>query len=268
MDSMWTQIVRDGVRIAVHDWREQGEPVVFLHGIAGHAYEWGSAAASLPPGLRAAALDQRGHGRSERRPTDVSPGAYIADVQAVIGEQFGTPVHLIGQSFGGHVAFLFAASHPGLVRSLVVIEASPSGPNPGSVSNVRDWLQAWPRPFRSQAQAAEFFGGAPHADAWVDGLEARDGGLWPRFDDDVLLTALGHLAARSWWDEWRSVTCRTMIVFGEKGIVSAEDVDRMSASGPRPEAHVVADAGHDVHLDQPKALAALLNSHFRERTGS
>jgi pimeloyl-ACP methyl ester carboxylesterase len=264
---MWRQIVRDGVRIAVFDWREQGEPVVFLHGIAGHANEWGSAAGGLPRRLRPVALEQRGHGRSERRPTDVSPTAYIADVKAVIDEQFHAPVHLIGQSFGGHIAFLFAASHPELVRSLVVIEASPSGPNPGSVSSVRNWLLAWPRPFTSRQQAAEFFGGPPHADAWVDGLEARDRGLWPQFDDDVLLAALGHLAAQSWWDDWKKVTCRSLIVFGEKSIVSAADVDRMSTTGPHPEAQVVAHAGHDVHLDQPEALAALLTSYLTERTG-
>jgi pimeloyl-ACP methyl ester carboxylesterase len=212
-------------------------------------------------------LELRGHGRSERRPADVSPAAYIADVKAVIDAQFDAPVHLVGQSFGGHIAFLFAADHPELVSSLVVVEASPAGPNPRSVSDVIDWLHTWPRPFQSRQQATEFFGGPPRAEAWVEGLEQRDGGLWPRFDDDVLLAALGHLAARPWWDEWEKVRCRSLVVLGEYGIVSSAAGARMRRSGPRPEVRVLDGAGHDVHLDQPHAFAALLSSHLIHSSG-
>jgi pimeloyl-ACP methyl ester carboxylesterase len=51
-----------------------------VHGLAGHAEEWGGTAAALTPRHRVLAMDARGHGRSERRPDDVSRDAHISDV--------------------------------------------------------------------------------------------------------------------------------------------------------------------------------------------
>ncbi|MEV5566756.1 alpha/beta fold hydrolase [Streptomyces sp. NPDC052196] len=45
-----------------------GEPVVLLHGLAGHADEWEVVASRLIARYRVAAVDQRGHGASERHP--------------------------------------------------------------------------------------------------------------------------------------------------------------------------------------------------------
>lgn len=94
---MWTErtVTRAGVRLACRDWTpaataagSNAPPVVLLHGLAGHAGEWDAAAAHLSPRHRVVAVDQRGHGASERRPADVSRAAYVADVVAVC-EQLG-----------------------------------------------------------------------------------------------------------------------------------------------------------------------------------
>src|SRR4051794_12109479 len=92
-----------------------GPPVVLLHGLAGSARE----IARPLPGHRVIAPDQRGHGHSVRRPTDVSRKAYIADVVHLIEAWAdGDPVTLAGQSMGAHTAMLTAAGHPELVSGL------------------------------------------------------------------------------------------------------------------------------------------------------
>jgi len=254
-------------RLALLSWGEDGEPLLFLHGIAGHAGEWSSAAAALRgPRFHCLAIDQRGHGLSERRPDDVSAEAFVSDVKAVLDAVVGTrPVHLLGQSFGGLIALLFAAKYPELVTSLIVVEASPSGPNLRAVADVRAWLESWPRPFTSRHQAALFFGGGQRADSWIGGLEVRDGQYWPRFDDDVILEALGQLSARSWWDEWQAVTARSLLIRGQHGNLDAADLDRMARSGPRPEVEVIPKAGHDVHLDQRDDFTSVVHSFLMRR---
>ncbi|WP_371131940.1 alpha/beta fold hydrolase [Streptomyces sp. cf386] len=106
------EVVRDGVRLVCRDWGGPGQPVVLLHGLAGHAGEWDAAARHLSPRYRVVAVDQRGHGASERHPRDVSRAAYVADVVAVV-ERLGLrrPV-LVGQSLGGHTAMLTAPHIP------------------------------------------------------------------------------------------------------------------------------------------------------------
>ncbi|MFD3494443.1 alpha/beta fold hydrolase [Streptomyces sp. NPDC058690] len=63
-----------------------GQPVVLLHGPAGHAGDWDRTARRLSPRHRVIALDQRGHGASERHPQDVSRDAYVTDVIALLDQ--------------------------------------------------------------------------------------------------------------------------------------------------------------------------------------
>lgn len=120
-------VVRDGVRLACRDWGGPGQPIVLLHGLAGHVGEWDVPARSLSSRYRVVAVDQRGHGASERHPQDVSRAAYVADVITVVDQLALQRPVLVGQSLGGHTAMLTAAAHPGLVRALVLVEAGSGG---------------------------------------------------------------------------------------------------------------------------------------------
>lgn len=110
---------REGVRLGCVDFGGSGAPVMLLHGLAGHAGEWAESASWLTERHRVVALDARGHGNSERIPEDVSRIAHVADTVFVIKELGLGPVILVGQSLGGHTAFLTAAANPDLVRVLV-----------------------------------------------------------------------------------------------------------------------------------------------------
>lgn len=232
---------------------------VFLHGLAGYAGEWAEVASALQPDLRIIAFDQRGHGYSSRRPNDLSRSACVADAVAVI-ERYASsrrPVFLVGQSLGGHTAMLVAARHPELVARLVMVEASPQGPTAIGVERARRWFLQWPRPLRSLESAVDFFG--PAAPAWLAGLERRSDGWWPRFDQDIMLAVM-EAPAGAWWREWDAVGCPTLLVRGQSGWMSAQDVTRMQRSGPGASVATVSGAGHDVHLDAPADLARLIST--------
>jgi pimeloyl-ACP methyl ester carboxylesterase len=248
----WVELQRGGTRLACRDFGADGQPVVCLHGLAGHSGEWAETAVGLGAGYRVFAMDQRGHGRSERRPADVSRDAFVADVAHVITELELAPVVLIGQSMGGNTAFLAAAANPELIAALVVVEASPDGPAPELAAQVQRWLAGWPVPFRSSAHAAEFFrsqGLAPAA--WVAGLEQREGCLWPAFDSTVMVDCVADLAARDYWGQWRQIRCPTLIVCGEHGNFSPDHVQRLADALPEAQTATIFDGGHDAHLDNP-----------------
>ncbi|MDA5285030.1 MULTISPECIES: alpha/beta hydrolase [unclassified Streptomyces] len=258
----WSErvVVRAGVRIVCRDRGGSGPPLVLLHGLAGHAGEWDSLAAELSIHHRVVAIDQRGHGASERRPRDVSRAAYVADVVAVADRLGLDRPALIGQSLGGHTALLAAAAHPGLFRSLVLVEAGPGAADPGAAAEIGAMLDAWPRPFPSRAAAVTYFGGGPVGEGWAGGLEERDGGWWPRFDRDVMVASLAENARRSFWEEWQRVECPTLAVFGRSGIIPAAEVDRMLRLRPETVALSVPGAGHDVHLERADVLREALRA--------
>ncbi|MGW0084297.1 alpha/beta fold hydrolase [Streptomyces sp. NPDC003393] len=262
----WSErtVVRDGVRISCRDWVGAGRPVVLLHGLAGHAGEWVAIARQLSPRHRVVALDQRGHGAGERRPDDRSRAAYVADVIAVLDQLRRRQAVLIGQSLGGHTAMLTAAAHPDRVHALVLVEAGPGGASPNVPAEIGRWLDSWPVPFPSRQAAATFFGGGPVGEGWAAGLEERDGAWWPRFDRDVMVDSLAENARRSYWDEWAGLTCPTLAVFGQGGIIAPEDCDRMLQQRPETVALSVPGAGHDLHLERPDVLEEALERFLRD----
>jgi pimeloyl-ACP methyl ester carboxylesterase len=243
---------------------------MLLHGLAGHALEWEQTACWLTASHRVLAPDLRGHGRSARRPSDVSRGAHVDDVCAWIEHFDAGPVALAGQSLGGQTAFLVAARRADLVDRLAVVEASPGlasddqtlARDAETVAEVGQWLASWPVPFRTRGDAIAFFGrNESWARAWTDGLEQRPDGLYPSFDIDVLVATL-RAASGSYWDEWRAIACPILLLVA-KDCEEQTPLRRMLDEQPRAALVEIADAGHDLHLDNPTAwrdaLAAFLD---------
>jgi pimeloyl-ACP methyl ester carboxylesterase len=256
----WSErtVVRDGVRISCRDWGGAGPPVVLLHGLAGHAGEWDTTSQRLRARHRVVAVDQRGHGASERHPRDRSRAAYIADVVAVLDQlELHQPV-LVGQSLGGHTAMLTATAHPELVRALVLVEAGPGGSSPEAVAEIGAWFDSWPTPFPSLEAAVKFLGGGPVGEGWASGLEERDDGWWPRFDREVMVDSLSENARRAYWEEWTGIACLTLVVLGQSGIITPDESGRMLQQRPETAALSIPGTGHDLHLEQPDTLLEAL----------
>ncbi|GAA2505474.1 alpha/beta fold hydrolase [Winogradskya humida] len=80
-------------------------------------------------GLRVLLYDLRGHGHSARPGTGYTLDDFVADLEALLAHwDPGGPVHLFGNSFGGTVAFAYAARHPSAVAGIVTLESAPPTP--------------------------------------------------------------------------------------------------------------------------------------------
>ena len=101
-----------------------GTPVVFAHGAwMDHRY-WEPQREAVAAHYRFIAYDLRYHGGAPW-PDDgrhYSTATHVADLTALIRQLNAGPVHLVGLSMGGRLATLVAMEHPGLVRSLTVLE--------------------------------------------------------------------------------------------------------------------------------------------------
>ncbi|MFE6254517.1 alpha/beta fold hydrolase [Agromyces sp. NPDC057865] len=123
--------VGGGIRIAVHLSGEPGGPwMVLLHALGERAADWGAVAEHFASTYRVAAVDLRGHGRSEW------PGEYAFermrdDVLGVLDGLGARDVVLVGHSLGGVVAYLVAEAQPERIARLVVEDACPPYPRNG-----------------------------------------------------------------------------------------------------------------------------------------
>ncbi len=69
-----------------------------------------------------------------------------------------------------------------------------------------------------------------------------------------MVDSLAGNARRSYWDEWASITCPTLAVLGQSGIISPEECGEMLQQRPETVALSLPGAGHDLHLEQPDTL--------------
>ncbi|MFD6095700.1 alpha/beta fold hydrolase [Nocardiopsis flavescens] len=251
-----TVLRREDVDLHVLDTGGDGPPVLVLHGLAGSAREFEPTARALAPDFRVLLPDQRGHGRSTRRPADTSRAAFVADAAAVAERVAGGPVRLVGQSLGAHTALLTAAARPDLVERLVLLEGHPAGDDPEGAARIGAFLASWPLPFPDREAARAFLGPDLLSASWAADLAEGPGGLRPRFDADVMQAVIAA-ADRPRWAEWESVSAPTLAVFADTGLFTEAQKDEMIARRPAT-VRADLDASHDAHLEVPDAWIALL----------
>ncbi|HEY1644331.1 MAG TPA: alpha/beta hydrolase [Streptosporangiaceae bacterium] len=225
--------------------------VVFVHGLAGHGGEWTETAAELAGTCMTICLDQRAHGRSTRRPADLGREAFADDVAAVV-EAAGAPgpVTLVGQSMGAHTALVTAGRHPGLASHLVLVEGDVGGGGADPLDKVDRAIAAWPASFVSEKDVRDFFGGDTRAGrAWAGGYAEREGRWWPRFDPASVRPVMSPVFSTERWDIWDRLTIPVDLVVAERSTIDAARIGQMRRR-PGTGYHVIAGAGHDLHLDQ------------------
>ena len=98
-------------------------PIVLVHGLASNARLWDGAAASLSSlGYRVIAVDQRGHGLSDKPNHGYDMGTVADDLAAFISALGLTAPIVAGQSWGGNVVIELADRHPGRIAGVCAVD--------------------------------------------------------------------------------------------------------------------------------------------------
>ena len=100
--------------------------IVFVHGMGSSAATWTAVMSALADRHRVVAVDLLGHGGS---PVPDDPEEYtrdraLADLDEVLASLDG-PAVMVGHSLGGYLTLAHAATRPGALRGIVVLNTGP-----------------------------------------------------------------------------------------------------------------------------------------------
>jgi pimeloyl-ACP methyl ester carboxylesterase len=117
------------VSLHILDWvpeapTDTDRPVfVLVHGLASNARMWDGVAISLATrGYRAIAIDQRGHGRSDKTDFGYDMSGVAHDLRTLLDELGLQRPVVAGQSWGANVVVEMAAAYPGRTRGVVPVD--------------------------------------------------------------------------------------------------------------------------------------------------
>lgn len=112
----------------------QKPPLILLHGLADCAVVWSSLAAYLSDRYHIVAPDLRGHGESSKPEHGYSSADIIADLEALMAHFGWNQAHVLGHSWGGKLATIWATHHPQRFSSLILVD-------PFYVDRLPSWLK-------------------------------------------------------------------------------------------------------------------------------
>lgn len=268
------------------------EPAVMLHGLGGSATNWTDVMGLMGDRLQTVAPDLPGFGWSPP-PTDrdYSLRTHARALVALIESQADRPVHLLGNSLGGTVTLVVAATRPDLVRTLTLLSPALPVLRPRT-SNVH--LPALAIPFAGQRLAARL-GRYPVeqriratlALCWADPsrvpeqrieearAEAARRARLPHESDAVLLSLrslmTAYLRPRTWplWRLAAQVRAPTLLVYGlADRLVDPRTSARAARTIPDSRLLVIPDSGHVSQMEHPELVADTIRRFLRERSST
>jgi pimeloyl-ACP methyl ester carboxylesterase len=271
-----TRLIDIGIKLHIREWAGDGTPFVLLHGLASNSLTWGLVAERLAAaGHHVVAVDQRGHGLSEKTDDGYDFDTISHDLFRLV-ERLGIDRPIIcGQSWGGNVVLAFGARHPGVARGLgfvdggfLHLQANPANTwesvsvrlrPPDLIGTPRTTLKEW------MVQA--------HPDWDEQGIEATLGNFDTQPDGTLRpwLTLDRHMRIlRAMWEQDTPVLypqVREPVLMCVAERKSDEDtayirdlVARAEAGLARSETRWFANTDHDIHVHRPAALVELFLS--------
>ena len=247
-------VTSDGVLISFDDVGS-GHPFVFIHGWAATRRFWHFQIERLSEQYRTVALDLRGHGDSQKQgDLDFSVERMAEDVRELIEHLQLDGFILVGHSLGGVVAARVSASSRS--AGLVLLGTAGRIPSPASALIMRG-LMKW-RPLASRLITPRMFGPDPKQEL-LDFVRAESA----RSSTDVLASVLKKTAGEPLLAEGMEIDVPVLVVAGEKDSAIRPKAQRRLARMLGATYREVPGAGHNVMLERPDELGAILEQFAR-----
>jgi pimeloyl-ACP methyl ester carboxylesterase len=256
-----TVLTDDGVSIAYRVVGTGPRNVLFLHGWggAGSGHSWADVMPHLDlNGLRAILVDLRGHGLSEQTSKGFTTERFAQDVFTVADDAQADEFVLVAYSMSGKWAQWMSCIAPERVIGQVLVAPAPAIEIPipdaekerwlavarsGDRDLFRDWIRAFSKEALPPAVVERYFNDVS------------------RTPQETLAYTLDMCTHGAFMDRVQSIKTPTLVLAGKHDQILSPALLRETVVTPISGARlVVLDCGHEIPVEQPHLLAALLEA--------
>ncbi|MEE3014070.1 MAG: alpha/beta hydrolase [Chloroflexota bacterium] len=278
----WVTI--DGLKFYYRDWGGPGQLVLLLHGLASTCHIWDMVAPILAQNHRVVALDQRGHGETDKPSYGFDFASVTQDALGLIRHLGGNAPIVVGHSWGGSVALELAVRAPKSVKGMAwvdggminasaryrTVEDAKFEMSPPDFSGVT--AESFMERVRTRHQGAGMAPGS-HDVVMANFEVQRDNTIKAR------LTRANHLRIiEALWDHhpadlYQQVQCPVLIMparqqndpttqdRGQRRLMSVDEAEQQL---PNSKTVWLENSIHDVPIQRPELVAGLIASHVAD----
>ena len=264
----------DGMNFHYLEWGDSSNPtILMLHGNSQQSHSWDFVSLALSEQFHLIVLDQRGHGDSDHTKEGYPVTAFASDLHQFATTLGITPFDLVGHSLGSRNAISFAGDHSDLLRHAVLVDCGPELPVQGA-RGVKGRIGERPKGFRNLEEAAGYYRersptwSQEHIERTAEHALRRNwaGKLVWKHDPELfwITTSGGKMEIPHLWEQWKKITCPTLVVRGESSdILDTETMRKMLALTPSARGAEIKDSGHQVPVDQPEEFERVVLEFLR-----
>jgi len=267
MEPKMRQIAVSGADLAYVERGEGDETVVLSHSYLVDHRQFASQIEALSAQYRVLAYDHREHGQSRwirdgRKSYDLDD--LVTDAAEFIARTGAAPCHFVGLSTGGFVGLRLALDHPGLLRSLVLMDTSAELEPLAKRLKYEAMFQILRllgfRPLMASVMGLMFGSGTLRApdrraemDLWRQRMAANDRAALVRFGRAIfrrqsVVARLGEIAVP------------TLVLVGDDDRPQPPARARVMADGiPGATLGIIPGAGHLSTIDEPRIVSERLS---------
>jgi esterase len=237
-------------------------PMIVLHGLLGSSRNWLSTGRDFAKHFHVFALDARNHGKSPHAP-EMTYAAMMTDIIAWMGAQGLSKATFIGHSMGGKTAMLLACHHPERAERLIVVDIVPKDYSWAAHRSEFAAMHELDLASLASRHEAEL-----RFEARVPNLGVRkflatnleqvaDTWRW-KINLPVLTASLPAMEKNCLQPADRFAGPTLFILGGRSRYAESGDHELIERHFPAAEIEVIADSGHNPHMDQREEFVRLV----------
>ncbi len=247
---------------------ERGQPaILMLHGFMGHGGDWEPVAKLLGERFFVIAPDLAGHGANlQCERGEMTMGAVAHAVITLLEQIEISKCTGVGYSMGGRLLLYLATHYPERFDWIVLESASPGLATQAEQMQRKQWDLLTAE--RLRKMRFEDFLRQWYEMPLFDTFRAHanyDEAFARRLKNDPKQLALsmeemGTGSMGSLWEEWARLELDSLLIVGEHDAKYRNVAHEMAKLNKKANVVVVAEAGHNVHFEQPEQFATLLKN--------
>jgi esterase len=239
----------------------EGAPLLILHGYFGMSDNWKSLGNKFGEDFQIHLIDQRNHGRSFHA-GNFDYDLLVEDIVQYIKHHQLEKVIVLGHSMGGKVAMLFAVKYPTLVAKLIIVDIAPRYYQPHHTDilkalNSVDFLIHNTRKLVDQ-KIAELIPDIGVRSFLLKNVYWKEKGLLAyRFNLQSLTENNSEVGKAL--PSFTTFDGETLFLAGgNSGYITESEVPMIKAHFPKATIKTIANVGHWLHAEKPKAFYELV----------